>query len=178
MLLINLTLCFILANTVCCFEQKFWEFSYLKDFRYEYFDNINLNVSNDINIAINNSRFLAELYQKQVNAPGIVVGISIKGKQLWTEGFGFTDIENNVKTHKESVWRLASISKPLTSALVANLIDSGKLDFNQSIYHYLPKELYPTKKYNGTQVDIKLKQVMSHTAGMHLSKFPDDIVKV
>ena len=46
--------------------------------------------------------------------PGLVIGLSTKGKTLWTEAFGMMNIENNVKTHKESVWRLASISKPLT----------------------------------------------------------------
>ncbi len=43
--------------------------------------------------------------------PGIVVGISIKGKNVWTKAFGHTDIENKIKTHKDSFWRMASISK-------------------------------------------------------------------
>ncbi len=47
--------------------------------------------------------------------PGVVAGISIKGKDVMTEAFGQTDIENDVKTHKDSVWRLASISKSLTT---------------------------------------------------------------
>jgi CubicO group peptidase (beta-lactamase class C family) len=46
---------------------------------------------------------------------------------------------------------LASISKPLTAALVAKLIDSQVVDLDQSIYEYLPKNLLPEKTWNGIE---------------------------
>src|SRR5882724_10906531 len=101
------------------------------------------------------------------SVPGIVVGLSIKGKTVFTEGFGYTDIENDVKTDESSVWRLASISKPLTSALVGLLIDKGRIDLNKSIHEYLPKSLYPNKSFNGKPEDITVRQVLSHMTGLH-----------
>jgi serine beta-lactamase-like protein LACTB, mitochondrial len=85
-----------------------------------------------------------------------------------------SDIENNVHAHKDSVWRTGSIAKPLTSALVGKLVDEGKLDFEKSIHQYLPTTLFPQKTWNNKNVDITLKQVMSHTAGLRESKAPDD----
>jgi serine beta-lactamase-like protein LACTB len=69
---------------------------------------------------------------------------------------------------------LASISKPLTAALVAKLIDSQVVDLDQSIYEYLPKDLFPEKTWNGIKVNITLREVLSHKAGFHLTKLPED----
>jgi len=118
---------------------------------------------------IKDFRTVAGNWMSTNSVPGIVVGLSIKGKTVFTEGFGYTDIENDVKTDESSVWRLASISKPLTSALVGLLIDKGKIDLNKSIHEYLPKSLYPNKSFNGKPEDITVRQVLSHTAGLHMS---------
>lgn len=102
------------------------------------------------------------------------MGLSIKEKDIWTEGFGQINIENDVKTHKDSVWRLASISKPLTAALIGKLIDRKVVDLNKSIYEYLPKNLLPEKTWNGNKVNITLREVLSHKGGFHLTKLPAD----
>ena len=107
--------------------------------------------------------------------PGVVVGISIKGKNIWVEGLGQTDVENEVKTDKQSVWRLASISKPLTTALVAQLIEKKVLDLDTNINTYLPLNLFPIKTFDNIVVNISLRQLLSHTAGLHSTKLPDDV---
>jgi CubicO group peptidase (beta-lactamase class C family) len=73
--------------------------------------------------------------------PGLVAGISIKGKTVWTQAFGRTDIENDVKIRTDSVWRMASISKALTSALMAKLIEKGLIDLKKSIKRLLETTL-------------------------------------
>jgi CubicO group peptidase (beta-lactamase class C family) len=128
--------------------------------------------------AIDKSRTDVESYIKQTGSPGIVAGISVKGKNVWMEAFGETDVENGVKTHVESVWRLASISKSVTTSLVGKLIDQGKLDLDKSIHSYLSEDIFPRKKWNSKPVDITLKQVMSHMAGLRESVDPDDYDRV
>jgi CubicO group peptidase (beta-lactamase class C family) len=98
--------------------------------------------------------------------PGLVAGISIKGKTVWTEAFGQTDIENDVKTRTDSVWRMASISKSLTTALVAKLMEKGLIDLEKSIHYYLSTKIFPIKQWKEKNVTITVKQVMSHTAGL------------
>ncbi|CAG2174528.1 unnamed protein product [Oppiella nova] len=109
--------------------------------------------------------------------PGAVMAFSINGTNVWTEGFGYTDIENNVSTHKDSVWRLFSISKSVTSALVGQLMDRHLIDLNAEIHKYLSKDFYPFKTFNGSAVNITVREVMSHTAGLHMSVFPEDFDK-
>jgi len=141
----------------------------------EYYESKNFNTTDE---AIADARAVIEEWKLLHSVPGVVIGLSIKGKQVWTEGFGYIDVENDVKTHKDSVWRLASISKPLTTALVGKLIDKGVLDLNKSIHQYLPKNLLPEKTWNGVPVNITLRQVLSHLGGFHLTKLPDDLAKL
>jgi serine beta-lactamase-like protein LACTB len=73
---------------------------------------------------------------------------------------------------------MASISKALTSALMAKLIEKGLIDLEKPIHHYLSEKIFPIKQRKGKNVTITVKQVMSHTAGLRGSKFPDDFEKI
>ncbi|XP_054158395.1 uncharacterized protein LOC128956705 [Oppia nitens] len=106
--------------------------------------------------------------------PGAIVAFSIKGKTVWSESFGLSDIENNVPTHVDSPWRLCSISKTVTSALVGQLIDKKLLDLDKPINDYLPISLFPIHRYNGTEYKLTLRLLMSHMAGLHVTALPDD----
>lgn len=47
--------------------------------------------------------------------PGVSIAVSVDGKTVWSEGFGFADVENRVLCTSKTVMRIASISKPLTT---------------------------------------------------------------
>lgn len=49
-------------------------------------------------------------------------------------------------------------------ALLAKLYDDKKIDWNKSIYEYVP--FFPRKKIDGEEVDLTLRQLASHTAGI------------
>jgi serine beta-lactamase-like protein LACTB len=132
----------------------------------------------DIKNAIKKSIDYVEKVRIENSIPGIVAGISIKGKDVMIEAFGQTDIENDVKTHKDSVWRIASISKALTSAMIGKLIEKGLIDFEKSIHHYLSPKIFPIKQWNNKNVTITVKQVMSHTAGLRVTDIIKDVKKI
>jgi serine beta-lactamase-like protein LACTB len=132
----------------------------------------------DIKNAVKKTEDYIEKYRIADNTPGVVAGISIKGKDVWIQAFGETDIENNVKTRIDSVWRIASISKSLTTALIGKLIEKGLIDLEKSIHEYLSPRIFPIKQWNNKNVTITVKQVMSHTAGLRVTKLPDDIQKI
>ena len=56
---------------------------------------------------------------------------------LFALGLGFSDVENMVPCNPSTVMRIASISKAITMAAVAELIDQGKLDLDKSVGDYL-----------------------------------------
>ena len=127
---------------------------------------------------IDANKVLINKWMAQQNVPALVVGLSIKGKTLWTDSFGLMDIENNIGTNTNAIWRLASISKPLTSALIAQLIDRGLLQLNDPIHKFISKDLFPIKGFRGKGVKITIREVLSHMAGLHLTKIPDDFANL
>ncbi|GFV34880.1 serine beta-lactamase-like protein LACTB, mitochondrial [Trichonephila clavipes] len=96
--------------------------------------------------------------------PGLVIGVSIDGKTIWKEGFGFADVENRVLCTPDTVMRIASISKSITMAAVAKLWEQGKLDLDKPIQEYVPS--FPLKSFNGKPVTITCRQLVSHLGGI------------
>ena len=108
----------------------------------------------DLQVSIKKStEFIENVRNKDIVA-GMAVGVSRNGRVVWTHASGHSDLENEVMAKPYSVFRLASISKSLTSALVGHLIEQGLIDLNKSIYKYLSTDVFPVKKWNGTNVDI------------------------
>ncbi|XP_059191416.1 serine beta-lactamase-like protein LACTB, mitochondrial [Centropristis striata] len=114
--------------------------------------------------AIKVSRDLLERIKDEVGAPGLVVGVSVDGGQVWSEGIGYADLENRVPCSPETVMRIASISKPLTSAAAARLCEEGKLELDVPLQKYVPE--FPQKQFDGQDVTITLRMILSHLSGI------------
>lgn len=114
--------------------------------------------------AIEVSRDLVERIKDEVGAPGMVVGVSVDGEQVWCEGTGYADLENRVPCSPQTIMRIASISKPLTTAAAARLCEEGKLDLDVPVQKYVPK--FPQKQIEGQDVIITLRMIMSHVSGI------------
>ncbi|XP_077373031.1 serine beta-lactamase-like protein LACTB, mitochondrial isoform X2 [Festucalex cinctus] len=116
------------------------------------------------NAAIQASRVLVERIQIEVGAPGLVVGVSVDGVPVWCEGVGYADLENRLPCGPETVMRIASISKSLTSAAAARLCEEGKLDLDAPVQKYVPE--FPQKQFDGQNVTITPRMILSHLSGI------------
>ena len=65
------------------------------------------------------------------------------------------DVENNVKCTPGTVMKIASISKPITMAVTAKIIESGLLDVDADIKKYV--RYWPDKTWNGKKVGVCFK---------------------
>jgi len=93
------------------------------------------------------------------HAPGATFSIGLNGKIVWTEGFGYADVENRVKATPDTRYRTASIGKPMTATAAMELSEQGKLDIDAPIRKYCPR--YPEKQWPITTRDL-----LSHTSGI------------
>ncbi|XP_043226002.1 serine beta-lactamase-like protein LACTB, mitochondrial isoform X2 [Amphibalanus amphitrite] len=110
--------------------------------------------------------------KEECGAPGVTIAVSKNGRPVWAEGFGYADVENFTPMTPRHVLRIASISKPITMALVARAMDAGLLDASHTVHHYLPH--YPRHSVDGEQVDMTIDQIATHQAGIrHYHKKPD-----
>ncbi|XP_020620532.1 serine beta-lactamase-like protein LACTB, mitochondrial [Orbicella faveolata] len=102
--------------------------------------------------------------KEETGSPGVCVAVSIDGKTVWSEGFGFADVENRVLCSSKTVMRIASISKPLTATAAAKLWEEGKLDLDVPIQKYVAS--FPEKTFRGTPVTITTRHLLSHLGGI------------
>ena len=112
---------------------------------------------------------------KQINGiPGLVIGVSLRGHNVLIYSEGFSNIENKVKCNDQTVMRIASISKSITALLLAKLMQENKIDIDLPIGHYLTKDQFPDKYWDGNKVDITVRQLASHLGGIRHYKKDND----
>lgn len=94
--------------------------------------------------------------------PGLAITILKNAETLFQKGFGYADIENKIRVNpKETIFRIASISKCITGLAFGKMVEEGILDWDDSFYKHVP--YYPKKKF-----DFTLRQLASHTAGIRV----------
>ncbi|MFO8067543.1 MAG: serine hydrolase domain-containing protein [Bacteroidales bacterium] len=88
--------------------------------------------------------------------------ISKDNKILVKKGYGYADINNNIKVDADStLFRIGSISKLFTWISVMQLVEQGKLDLDTDINEYLEDFKVP----DTFEQPITLRSIMSHTPG-------------
>ncbi|GMV24508.1 MAG: lipoprotein [Phycisphaerae bacterium] len=91
--------------------------------------------------------------------PGVGAAVGVDGTLAWSDGFGMADVENQVPVTSETVFRLASISKPVTAVAALKLVEAGKLNLDAPIQEYVPE--FPSK-----QAPITTRQLLGHLGGI------------
>jgi CubicO group peptidase (beta-lactamase class C family) len=70
--------------------------------------------------------------------PGAVVLIQQHGKPVYFESFGFRDVAAHTPMTKDAIFRIYSMSKPITSVAVMMLVDDGKIALSDPLSKYIP----------------------------------------
>ncbi|MCD6048696.1 MAG: flp2 [Verrucomicrobia bacterium] len=80
------------------------------------------------------------IIQKELapKVPGVSVAVAIDGKVVWSEGFGYADLEAKKPVTTETKFRIGSISKSLTSVGFALMVERGQIDLDAPIQKYVP----------------------------------------
>ena len=111
------------------------------------------------------SHFMAE-----GSLPGLSVAVVEDGAYVWSAGFGMADLENDVPATSLTLYRLGSISKPLTAVGAMQLWEQGKLDLDAPVQKYCPE--FPQR-----DTVITTREVLGHLGGIrhYRSDSPDDL---
>ena len=113
---------------------------------------------------------------KTSKAAGIEVLINHKGQNVWHKSFGFSSLKDNRPLEKNSIYYIQSMTKPIMSVAIMQLIEKGKLSLDDyASDYYLPlKKLRVIKDMNtgihGPTVNAKepitIRHLLTHTAGL------------
>lgn len=93
------------------------------------------------------------------NIPGLSVAVVVDQKLRWSNGYGMADLENFVPAKAATVYRLGSISKPITAMAVMQLVERGKLNLDAPIQTYCPA--FPQKQW-----PVTTRLLLGHLAGV------------
>lgn len=104
---------------------------------------------------------------------GTVVSVMKDGIPVYKRAAGFADREAGKPVQFDTIFRLASVTKPLVAATVLALIEKGKLGLDDLARDHLP--YFQPKTANGRIADIKIRHLLTHTAGFTYDMTPADL---
>jgi CubicO group peptidase (beta-lactamase class C family) len=76
---------------------------------------------------------------KKYHVPGAAVAVIKDGKAILLKGYGVCDATKPGAVDENTIFQLASVTKTLTAAAAATVVDEGKLDWDKPIFNYLPE---------------------------------------
>lgn len=109
-------------------------------------------------------------YHDLYNLPASQIAISLKGKVLYSEAFGYADIERKVLASTSTPFRIASVSKTITSALALKLVHDNKLNLDSPVDIYVPS--FALKKWVVTPTHL-----LTNTSGLRDYKNYEDFYR-
>nr|WP_319268033.1 serine hydrolase domain-containing protein [uncultured Draconibacterium sp.] len=98
-------------------------------------------------------------YMRNNFIPGAQIAISKNGKMIYSEGIGLASKDLEVKTTRDTKFRIGSLSELYTTLIYLKMVEDGTLIPDSTIQHYLPE--FPKKK-----LPVTVKNLKDHTSGI------------
>ncbi len=111
---------------------------------------------------------IAQKTMDDAGVPGLSIAIAKDGRLVYAKAFGFADPDAGEATRTDHRFRIASISKPITSVAVMSLVEGGVLDLDDRVFGdggILGFD-YGTEPYSDDMESITVRMLLEHTAGM------------
>lgn len=118
-------------------------------------------------------------FLKEHHIPGGALAVSKDGRLIYARGFGYADVEAKEPVQPDSLFRIASVSKPLTAAAVMQLVEHGKLSLDDKVFELLGAQPYlpPGKKLDPRLSKITVRDLLTHAGGWDRGKSGDPMFK-
>ena len=118
---------------------------------------------------------LMQDYVDEGKLAGVVTMVARRGKVAHFERFGLMDIETRKPMQLDTIFRIYSMSKPITSVAVMMLYEEGRFLLNDPVSKYTPEfkdlKVFIKKTEEGLELtdlerEITIRDLLSHTAGL------------
>jgi CubicO group peptidase (beta-lactamase class C family) len=109
--------------------------------------------------------------QKDWNIPGLSVGIVKDGNIVFEKGYGQMDVNKKQQPDEHTLYAIASNTKAFTAAIMAQLVEEGKVNWKDKVQDHLPYfELYDP----AISRLVTIEDLLSHNVG--LGTFSGDVI--
>ena len=121
----------------------------------------------------NNSSVIPEVdtevatLMSKYNVPGVSIAITKDGKLVYAKGYGFANNQTSEKVSTNSLFRIASLSKQVTSIAIMKLVQDGKLSLDATVFGTagILGTQYGAQPYSANIDKITVRQLLQHTSG-------------
>lgn len=113
---------------------------------------------------------LMDRFVREQKVPGAALAVAKDGRLLYTRGFGFADPAAKTLVQPAALFRIASISKPITAAAILRLIEMGKLKLDDPAFPLLPYAPPPGTRSDPRLRRITIRHLLQHTGGWDRQK--------
>ncbi len=105
---------------------------------------------------------------------GAVAAVARRGKVAYLQSVGKQDIEADIDMNTNTIFRIASMTKPITSVAALMLYDDGLIQLDDPVSKYIPEFSKPAVLRRGQQTktavpatqEITIKHLLTHTSGL------------
>jgi CubicO group peptidase (beta-lactamase class C family) len=106
-------------------------------------------------------------FMKKYSVPGLGIAIARNGKLVFARGYGYSNKSSGWRTSPRHLFRIASVSKPLTSVAVMKLMEQGKLKLSNRVFGSgsILGTKYGKNPYKKYVTSTTVKQLLEHTGG-------------
>lgn len=98
--------------------------------------------------------------------PSIAIAVAQHGQILWEQGFGWADRERAVAAGENTIYSVASVSKPITATGLMLLVQGGAIDLEKPVNEYLGAAALRSEV--GDARGATLRRLANHTSGLPL----------
>lgn len=89
--------------------------------------------------------------------PGMAVAVTKQGRLVHARGYGYADLATGEPVQPDSLFRIASISKPITAVAILQLVEKGELSLDDCVFEVL--DYNGEMQTAGDKLDPRLKQI-------------------
>lgn len=99
------------------------------------------------------------------NLPGAQLAVAREGRLVFERGYGFADIEANIPVQPDHLFRIASVSKTITTVGILRLVESGELSLADRVFPLLDLTPPPGAVLDPRLDDITVEHLLIHAGG-------------
>lgn len=84
--------------------------------------------------AIAQADILVAEFISRYDIPGLSIALAREGEVVFTKAYGLASIEKQIPLSTNHVFRIASVSKPITSVMIMSLVEEGRLNLDDLVF--------------------------------------------
>ncbi|MAG92680.1 MAG: D-aminoacylase [Planctomycetaceae bacterium] len=115
---------------------------------------------------------MMQRFVEEHHIPGAALAVTAGSRLVLARGYGYADVAAKQPATPQSLFRIASISKPITAVAILKLVEAGKLSLDDPVFEHLKHEphLEEGTKFDERQKKITIRHCLQHRGGWDRAK--------